>query len=87
MMLSCGSAIFVPSAGNREAARCGGGHISWQAQYYVCVGGVDVSLQAHGIVRLRVVVEVNVAVTWGCRVSGCCLEGLESRNCLAGLLD
>ena len=42
------------------------------------------SWQAQEIVRLRVVVEVNVAVTL---VSGRCLEGLESRNCLAGLLD
>ena len=24
---------------------------------------------------------------WDWRVSGCCLEGLESRNCLAGLRD
>ena len=31
-------------------------------------------------------VEVNVAVTLGL-ARGCCLEGLESRNCLAGLLD
>ena len=46
-----------------------------------------VSWQAQAIVRLRAVVElhVNVAVTlWGWRVNGRCLEGLESRNCLAG---
>ena len=50
----------------------------------------EFSWQAQGLVRLRVVVEVNVAVTSGLacdRVSGCCLEQLESRNCLAGLLD
>ena len=48
--LRCGSAILVAGAENREVARCGGGHISWQAR---------------GIVRLRIVVEVNVAVTSG----------------------
>ena len=32
--------------------------------------------------------EVNVAVTLGLACGArCCLEGLESRNCLAGLLD
>ena len=25
----------MAGAGNREGARCGGGHISWQAQYFV----------------------------------------------------
>ena len=32
-----GSAIFVAGAGNREVARCDGGDISWQAQYFVRV--------------------------------------------------
>ena len=36
-----GSAIFVAGAGNREVVRRGGGHTSWQARYFVCVGGVD----------------------------------------------
>ena len=33
--LKYGSAIFVAGAGNREVARCAGGHISWQAQYFL----------------------------------------------------
>ena len=36
-----GSAILVAGAGNREVARCDGGDISWQAQYFVCVRRVD----------------------------------------------
>ena len=53
-VLRCGSAIFVASTGNREVARCDGGDISWQAQYFA---RVDVwtqkdSWQAPGIVRL-----------------------------------
>ena len=36
-----GSAILVEGAGNREVARCEGGDISWQAQYFVCVRRVD----------------------------------------------
>ena len=39
--LRCGSAIFVAGAGNREVARCDGGDISWQAQYFVRVRRVD----------------------------------------------
>ena len=58
--LRCGSAMFVAGAGKREVARCGGGHVLWQAQCFVRVGGVDVQ-----IFVLRVVVEVNVAVTLG----------------------
>ena len=37
--------------------------------------------------KLRVVEEVNVVVTWGLVCMWCCLEGLESRYCLIGLLD
>ena len=37
----CGSAILVVGAGNREVARCDGGDISWQAQYFVRVRRVD----------------------------------------------
>ena len=29
--------LFVAGAGNREVARCDGGDISWQAQYFVRV--------------------------------------------------
>ena len=65
--------------GVREVARCGGGHIS--DEHFHGRGG-------QGIVRFRGLVEVNVAVThWDWRVRGCCLEGLESQDCLAGLLD
>ena len=39
------SSVFVTSlvagAGNRELARCDGGDISWQAQYFVRVRRVD----------------------------------------------
>ena len=35
------SAILVAGAGNREVARCDGGDISWQAQYFVRVRRVD----------------------------------------------
>ena len=54
-----GSAILVAGAGNREVARCGGGRISWEAQYFVRVRRVDTEscAQAQGIVRLQVVVE------------------------------
>ena len=42
-------------------------HFSWQAQYFVRAGGVEVpfSWQAQGIVSLRRLVEVNAAVTVG----------------------
>ena len=40
-VLKRGSAILVAGAGNREAARCEGGDISWQAQYFVRVRRVD----------------------------------------------
>ena len=41
LILRCGSAIFVAGAGNREVARCDGGDIAWQAQYFVRVRRVD----------------------------------------------
>ena len=31
------NAVFVAGAGACEVARCGGGHISWQVQYFVRV--------------------------------------------------
>ena len=39
--LRCGSAILVAGAGNGEVARCDGGDISWQAQYFVRVRRAD----------------------------------------------
>ena len=39
--LKRGSASLVAGAGNREVARCEGGDISWQAQYFVRVRRVD----------------------------------------------
>ena len=33
-VLTRGSAILVAGAGNREVARCEGGDISWQVQYF-----------------------------------------------------
>ena len=39
--LKRGSAILVAGAGNRKVARCEGGDISWQAQYFVRVRRVD----------------------------------------------
>ena len=52
-VLRRGSAILVAGAGNGEVARCDGGDISWQAQYFV---RIDMwmekdSWQAQGIVR------------------------------------
>ena len=38
------SAFFMAGAGNRVVARCGGGHISRQAQYFVHVTGVGVQI-------------------------------------------
>ena len=32
---------FVAGAGNREVARCDGGDISWQAQYFVTLCTLD----------------------------------------------
>ena len=63
-VLRRGSAILVAGAGNREVARCDGGDISWQAQYFVRVRRVytESFVQVQGVVRLRVVVEVNVDV-------------------------
>ena len=40
-VLRRGSAILVAGAGNGEVARCDGGDISWQAQYFVRVRRVD----------------------------------------------
>ena len=55
--LRCGIAIFVAGAMNHEVTKYGGGHISWQAQYFVRVGGVDVQIFVAGAgVRWRVVV-------------------------------
>ena len=45
-VLRYGSAIFVAGAGNREVARCGGGHISWQTPYFVCVPLVITGIQS-----------------------------------------
>ena len=39
--LRYGSAVFMAGTGNREVARCDGGDISWQAQYFVRVRHVD----------------------------------------------
>ena len=36
-VLRYGSAIFVAGAGSREVARCDGGDVSWQEQYFVRV--------------------------------------------------
>ena len=36
-VLRRGSAILLAGTGNREVARCDGGDISWQAQYFVRV--------------------------------------------------
>ena len=79
-----GSAILVAGAGNREVARCDGGDISWQAQCFVCVRRVDVERFVAGAGNREV---VSCGIHWDWRVSGCCLEGLESRICLAGLRD
>ena len=52
--LKRGSAILVAGAGNGEVARCDGGGISWQAQYFVCALDMWMrkdSWQAQGIVR------------------------------------
>ena len=90
--LRCGSAIFVAGAGNREVARCDGGDISWQAQYFVRVRRVDAERFVAGAADREVVscgrgeCRCHIGIRdW--RVSGCCLEGLESRNCLAELRD
>ena len=40
-VLRDGSAILVAGAGNGEVARCDGGYISWQAQYFVRIRHVD----------------------------------------------
>ena len=46
--LRCGKAIFAAGAGHREVARCGGDRISWQAQYFVHVGGVGMQIVVAG---------------------------------------
>ena len=40
-VLRGGSAILVAGAGNGEVARCDGGDISWQVQYFVRIRHVD----------------------------------------------
>ena len=90
LILICGSAIFVAGAGNREVARCDGGDISWQAQYFVRVRRVDAERFVAGAGNREVVrygrgecrCHIGIGV-----LSGYCLEGLDSRNCLAGLRD
>ena len=83
-LLRCGSAILVAGAGNREVARCDGGDISWQAQYFARVRRVDGG-KIRGRRRESGGCELwNVAVTLGLARR---LEGLESRNCLTGLRD
>ena len=47
-VLRCGRTIFVAGAGNREVARCGGGHNSWQVQYFVRVRRVDAQIFVAG---------------------------------------
>ena len=63
----CGSAILVVGAGNREVARCDGGHISLQAQYFARVRRVDAERFLAGAGNREVVscAEVNIAVTLG----------------------
>ena len=68
--LKCGSAIFVAGAGDREVARFDGPlEVTFRGRRStLCALDVwirRVSWQAQGIVWLRVVVEVNVAVTLG----------------------
>ena len=68
---------------------CDGGDISWQAQYFVRVRRVDAERFVAGAGN-REVVSCGRGMSlshWDWRVSGCRLEGLESRNCLAGLRD
>ena len=78
----------MAGAGNREVARCDRGDISWQAQYFVRVRRMDAERFVAGAGNREVLSrgrgECRCA-DW--RVSGCCLEGLESRNRLAGLRD
>ena len=76
-VLRCGSAIFVAGAGNREVVR-------WQAQHFVRVRRVDAERCVAGAGSREV---VSCGIHWDWRVGGCCLEGLESRICLAGLRD
>ena len=53
--LRSGSAILVAGAGNREVARCDGGDISWQAQYFVRVKRVDAARFVAGAGNCEVV--------------------------------
>ena len=64
-LLRFGSAIFVAGAGNREVGRCGGDLVAGAVRCACWRCGRKFSRRAQGIVRLRVVVEVNVAVTLG----------------------
>ena len=61
-VLRRGSAILVAGAGNREVARCDGGDISWQAQYFVRVRCVGAERFVAGAGNREVVSDVNVAV-------------------------
>ena len=54
-ILTCGSAIFVAGAGNRAVARCDGGDITWQAQYFVRVRRVDAERFVAGAGNRKVV--------------------------------
>ena len=67
-----------------QVARCGRGHISWRAQYFLHVGGVDVQIFVAGAGNREVAscgggecrcdIGIGVCVC----VCGWCLEGLES---------
>ena len=58
----------MAGGGNREVARCDGGDISWQAQYFARDRRVDAERFVAGAGNREVVscgMEVNVAVTLG----------------------
>ena len=77
----------MAGAGNREVARCGRGHIAWQAQYFVRVGGVDAQIFA-GVAGNREVASCDGGdCRWDWRVSRRCLGGAGIAKLLAGLLD
>ena len=69
-----------------RVVRCGSGFFvagAGDREVVRCDGG-DISWQVQYFVRVR---RCGYGKFCGWRVSGRCLEGLESRNCLAGLLD
>ena len=70
-VLRRGSAILVAGAGNGEAARCDGGDISWQAQYFVRVRRVDAERFVAGAGNCEVV-SCGRGAQWDWRVNGCC---------------